>query len=353
VINTNLSEALLNNTELGFSELTVESLSVQLEREPGGAIAFDFSSEVIAQPEQPTDQIISFQLQDVLVPVQGGIVSDPTITIDLVDGVESFSSVIPVAEFVEEFLTTYPNPDDFLEVINTNLSEALLNNTELGFSELTVESLSVQLEREPSGAIAFDFSSEVIAQPEQPTTEIIGDDGDNVLEGTDGDNLIAGGLGNDEILGGGGDDILRGDLNSRSPGGTVGGDDTISGGAGNDRIGGKAGDDELYGDEGNDFIWGDNGDDLIRGGLGDDVLTGDDFSGGTGADTFILAAGEGTDTIVDFEVGVDVIGLADGLMPDDLSVTTAAGESTIALSNETLAIFTGVVTGDEIDYILL
>ncbi len=182
---------------------------------------------------------------------------------------------------------------------------------------------------------------------------IVGDEGDNVLTGNDSDNLIAGGLGNDDISGGGGDDVLRGDLNSRSSGGTVGGNDTLRGGAGNDRIGGKAGDDELFGDEGDDLIYGDDGDDLIRGGLGNDLLFGDDFSGGSGADTFVLAAGEGTDTIIDFEVGTDIIGLADGLTVEDLTVTPS-GSTTIAFGDETLAILDGVVVStDEIDYALL
>ncbi|MGB3534454.1 MAG: calcium-binding protein [Microcoleaceae cyanobacterium] len=179
---------------------------------------------------------------------------------------------------------------------------------------------------------------------------VVGDEGDNILDGKDGDDTVAGGLGNDEILGGDGSDVLRGDLNSRSPGGTVGGDDTISGGAGNDRIGGKAGNDELFGDEGNDQIYGDDGDDLIRGGLGNDVLIGDDFSGGSGADTFVLAAGEGSDTIIDFEVGTDIIGLADGLTVEDLTVTASSSSTTIALGDETLAVLEGVVSGSEIDY---
>jgi hypothetical protein len=67
----------------------------------------------------------------------------------------------------------------------------------------------------------------------------------------------------------------------------------------------------------------------------------------------VLAAGEGTDTIVDFEVGMDVIGLADGLMAEGLSVTTASGDTTIAWGDETLAILAGVVTADEIDYVLV
>ncbi|MEL7054390.1 MAG: hypothetical protein AAGM45_21790 [Cyanobacteria bacterium J06588_5] len=98
--------------------------------------------------------------------------------------------------------------------------------------------------------------------------------------------------------------MLRGDRNSRdAQTGEAGGDDLIYGGAGNDRIGGKSGNDRLFGDAGDDQIWGDDGDDLIHGGLGNDTLTGDNFSGGQGADTFVLAIGEGTDTITDFEIG--------------------------------------------------
>ncbi|MGD1805461.1 alkaline phosphatase [Dapis sp. BLCC M126] len=165
---------------------------------------------------------------------------------------------------------------------------------------------------------------------------LVGGDESDLIMARLGDDTVAGGMGDDVIFGGEGADILRGDKNSRSSGRSQGGDDTIFGGLGDDRIGGKGGDDELYGDEGNDSIWGDDGDDLIRGGLGDDVLTGDDFSGGQGSDTFILAVGEGTDTIVDFEVGTDFIGLADGLMFGDLSFTgnsIISGEETLAVLN--------------------
>ncbi len=166
-------------------------------------------------------------------------------------------------------------------------------------------------------------------------------DGNDVLVGSASSETIAGLLGDDEISGGEGDDTLRGDLNSRSPGGNVGGNDTIFGGLGNDQIGGKGGNDSLFGDEGDDLIWGDDGDDILRGGLGNDTLTGDDFSGGEGADMFVLAANEGTDTIVDFEVGIDVIGLAN-LTFADLSLTSESGNTAIAFGDETLAIIEGV-----------
>ena len=166
-----------------------------------------------------------------------------------------------------------------------------------------------------------------------------GADSDRLL-GLAGNDTIAGGLGNDQILGGDGEDVLRGDRDRRQSNGTAGGDDIIYGGAGSDRIGGKAGNDTLFGDEGDDQLWGDDGDDILRGGPGDDTLTGDDFSGGAGSDTFVLAAGEGTDTIMDFEVGTDAIGLAAGLSADDLSFSG----STIQSGAEILAILTGVDT---------
>ena len=186
----------------------------------------------------------------------------------------------------------------------------------------------------------------VLEQPDILGTEnadtLLGGDGADTICGLGGDDTIAGGLGDDIIHGGTGDDVIRGDRNSRSPQGGVAnaGDDIIYGGAGNDRIGGKAGNDEIYGGADDDQIWGDDGDDILRGGLGNDILVGDDFSGGQGADTFVLAVGEGTDTIQDFEVGTDFIGLADGLTRADL---TLMGNSIFA-GAEQLATLEGVMT---------
>lgn len=170
--------------------------------------------------------------------------------------------------------------------------------------------------------------------------ELIGGDDNDVIVAFGGDDTVAGGLNGDIIYGSDGNDVLRGDLNSRSAQGTMGGDDIIYGGNGNDRIGGKGGNDILLGEAGDDAIWGDDGDDLLRGGLGNDTLVGDDRSGGQGSDIFVLAVGEGTDTIVDFEVGIDFIGLADGLTFGALSLSG----NTISAGDETLAVLEGVET---------
>jgi len=167
---------------------------------------------------------------------------------------------------------------------------------------------------------------------------LIGGSGNDLLYGGAGKDTIAGGFGNDELFGGDGDDLLRGDRNRRSSGGHKGGNDIIHGGRGNDRIGGKGGNDLLYGDEGNDRIWGDHGNDQIWGGLGNDTLY-----GGKGSDTFVLAVGEGTDTIRDFKLGQsDRIGLAGGLLFEELSITQSGRNTLIGFGNETLAILKGV-----------
>lgn len=177
--------------------------------------------------------------------------------------------------------------------------------------------------------------------------ELIGGEDEDVIVAFGGDDTVAGGLGDDILYGSEGSDLLRGDLSSRdAQNSEPGGDDLIYGGTGDDRIGGKAGDDELYGEAGDDTLWGDDGDDLLWGGLGDDTLIGDNFSGGSGINIFVLADGEGTDTIIDFHVGRDMIGLADGLTFADLSIGRGNSSALITLGEEILAIVNNVSAND-------
>ena len=114
------------------------------------------------------------------------------------------------------------------------------------------------------------------------------------------------------------------------------GKDILTGGAGDDTISGGNGPDKLFGLAGDDILTGGNGPDLLNGGLGDDILT-----GGNGPDLFVLAAGEGTDTINDFSKP-DRIGLSGSIGFSDLSFS---GEDIILTSSsEVLAILTGVDT---------
>ena len=186
---------------------------------------------------------------------------------------------------------------------------------------------------------------DVLAAPSDNTNVLNGTNGSETLVGGSNSDIIyarggndtaAGGLGDDLILGGAGEDILRGDRNTKSAGGSSGGDDIIYGGAGNDQIGGKGGNDKLYGEEGDDQLWGNQGDDLLWGGLGDDTL-----QGAKGKDTFVLAIGEGTDTITDFQ-SQDLLGLAGTLTFGQLSISQDGDNTLIGFDEESLAILTGV-----------
>jgi Ca2+-binding RTX toxin-like protein len=118
--------------------------------------------------------------------------------------------------------------------------------------------------------------------------DIKGNAGDDVIDGGDGADKIHGGVGDDQIEGGAGNDTIRGGV----------GNDTISGGDGNDLILGLAGNNMLDGGDGNDTIEGAVGNDTIKGGDGNDSI-----KGGDGNDLFIYQAGDGADTISDFNVG--------------------------------------------------
>ncbi|MEM1254799.1 MAG: CAP domain-containing protein [Cyanobacteria bacterium P01_H01_bin.21] len=223
-----------------------------------------------------------------------------------------------------------PNPDSPQGEASPSVNPTPVTETPLPTEPSPVSELPVEtpLPTEPSSV------------PELPTDN---ENEEPVVEEISNGETIAGDEGDDQLVGSNGNDVLRGDFNRRDPGDDSGGNDTISGLDGDDRIGGKGGNDKLFGDQGDDAIWGDDGDDLLYGGLGNDVLTGDNFSGGSGADTFVLATGAGTDTITDFETGIDLIGLANGLVFDDLSLGQRDSVATISIDGEVLAQLNDVV----------
>jgi Ca2+-binding RTX toxin-like protein len=131
--------------------------------------------------------------------------------------------------------------------------------------------------------------------------------------------------GNDTLTGTEGNDFLNG----------RNGNDSLIGNAGNDILIGGNGKDFLVGSAGDDLLNGDNGSDTLTGGLGNDTLT-----GGNGADVFVFAFGEGIDTITDFKLDTDQIGLTEGLTFGNLSFSG----NEILIGSEVLAVLTGVNT---------
>ncbi|MGF1478498.1 MAG: choice-of-anchor I family protein [Cyanophyceae cyanobacterium] len=282
------------------------------------------------------------------------LAADPGANVSVLGDLNEFEFISPL-ETLEESLNnlteTLPPNERYTFIFQGNsqsLDHILVSDSLFPSADFDIVHVNVEFAETPQTASDHE---PLLARLDLGAGAVPGTAADDVLVGTEadetllagsGDDLVAGGLGNDQIFGSDRDDVLRGDLNSRDPQVGIGGDDTIFGGAGNDRLGGKGGDDDLFGDAGDDTLFGDDGDDLLRGGAGDDRLQGDDFSGGEGSDTFVLAPGEGTDTVVDFEVGIDSLGLAEGLGFDQVAISQNGSGAAIAFNNETLAILAGI-----------
>nr|WP_262984361.1 calcium-binding protein [Nostoc sp. 'Peltigera membranacea cyanobiont' 210A] len=210
--------------------------------------------------------------------------------------------------------------------------------------------------------------------------------GNDLLYGESGNDQVIAGAGNDVVSGGVGDDVLDGgdgidglsesadvnftltntqlaglgsDIFSNIERATLSsgtsnnildasafslGSVNLYGGAGNDTLIGGSNNDYLYGEDGNDRLIGSAGIDYLSGGNGDDLLDGgagnDHLYGQGGADIFVLASGNGIDTIYNFEDGIDRLGLSDGLTFGALTISSASGNSTsiiVTSTNELIA----------------
>ena len=362
------SEAIVVDQELGFVYLAME--------EEVGILKFQ------AEPDAGDNFEVVYSVEDdVLVPDLEGLIlyygdngNGYLIASSQGDSTYGLFERSGDNEFLGQFIIAgngdidQVNETDGFDLTNVALGEAFPNGLfvvhdgandpqSVVQDEEELENNSTNFKFVPWESVANAFPESLIIDttsydPRNPNSSLIGGTFDaETLLGTaendlfnagDGNDTVAGGLGDDQIYGSLGDDVLRGDANTRSPGSINGGNDTIFGGLGNDRIGGKGGNDQLFGGADDDEIWGDDGDDLLRGGLGNDTLTGDDFSGGAGSDTFVLATGEGTDTITDFEVGIDFIGLAEGLTVEQILISAEGGNAVIAVGDETLAVLNGV-----------
>lgn len=169
-----------------------------------------------------------------------------------------------------------------------------------------------------------------------PANLILGNTGNNTLQGTTAANIIYGRAGNDKIYGNGGNDILLGeDGNDEIYGGAN--NDYIDGGNGNDKIYAYGGNNIIYGRAGNDTIAVGNGINFIDGGLGNDTIT---LS--SGQDTITLARGNGIDTIHNYSAGSTRFNLSAGLTFNDLKIIQDGNNTLISAGTEKLAALVGV-----------
>ncbi|WP_295621804.1 alkaline phosphatase [Chamaesiphon sp. GL140_3_metabinner_50] len=149
---------------------------------------------------------------------------------------------------------------------------------------------------------------------------------------------------NNYVDAGKGDDAIFVSRNDRVFGGE--GNDLFyaADGSGNNRMSGGAGDDIFYLGA-NDYALGGDGNDKFYVGSGG----GNTISGGAGADQFWIATAQipsEANTIVDFQIGTDVIGIAGskslGISASTLKLTQAGGDTNIDFGGKTLAILTGI-----------
>ncbi|TWH96157.1 putative Ig domain-containing protein [Bradyrhizobium daqingense] len=157
---------------------------------------------------------------------------------------------------------------------------------------------------------------------------LMGDNGNNLLFGQGGDDIVLGGAGADLLDGGTGSDLVS--YANAASGVTA----NLSNPAQN--AGGAAGDtyasiEGVVGSNFADVLVGNNGTNILFGGGENDRLT-----GGLGADIFMYAQGGGTDTITDFQVGVDkllISGVVGVTSIANLNVSQAGTSTLIVLGS--------------------
>ena len=197
--------------------------------------------------------------------------------------------------------------------------------------------------------------------------QLRGNEGDDTIFGGDGNDAIAGGAGADAMDGGAGIDRAEytygtnagvtaslGDSSINT--GDAAGDtyidienlygtsfaDTLYGDAEDNRIDGRLGDDMLFGGDGNDYLLGGAGDDVINGEGGNDLLFGQ-----AGMDIYQFDAAHGTDRIVVFTQGEDLIEFTESVFDfsdltitqDGAAVNIDTGEGMIIVNNSLVADF--------------
>ena len=219
---------------------------------------------------------------------------------------------------------TFPIGARFVEIPVSVIDDALVEGTETVTLAL-VEDDSYDLSEESSATV--NITSEDVNTPSEPSefNFVIGTAGENPLFGGDGRDFIVGTNEDNEIFAGASDDFIFGDADE-----TAGGDDSIFADAGNDLVLAGLGNDLVFGGEGNDTLFGDGGDDLIFGGGGTDILAGGTPAGeSSGRDVFAVGAGEGTDIVIDFEVGTDAIALLGGLTFEQIYVVQSGADTVV------------------------
>lgn len=161
----------------------------------------------------------------------------------------------------------------------------------------------------------------------------------NTIYAGEGINLITSGEGNDLVYSGAmGDFINAGDGNNNIYAGE--GKNRILVGKGNDLIYAGAGNDTIYSGAGDDTIYAGEGNNVINAGTGNDTVY-----IGSGSDTIILEGGQGSVTVIAFDVKSDKLRLAESLLGRPLSYVSQGGDTLVMSGSDILATLKYVASG--------
>ncbi len=146
---------------------------------------------------------------------------------------------------------------------------------------------------------------------------------------------------NNRVFGGSGEDMINVSRRDRAFGSSGNDEFYAVDGQGENRMSGGAGNDTFYLGNGDRALGGDGNDKfyVVEGG-------GNLLSGGAGADQFWILTGDlpsAANTVVDFEIGTDVLGIGGQGAGFDFADLTLSGNS-IAVGSTTIAILTGINT---------
>ncbi|MCT7968510.1 hypothetical protein NG799_19565 [Laspinema sp. D1] len=164
-ISKNLTAEIFNNAAgLGLSG-TMDSLSISLTREPIAVLPYTFVSENTRTAAGNNQQIVQLELEDLLIPVQGGTVADGILTLDFVDNLEAFPDIRPLVNFTQDYLTNYANPNEFYETVSQNLTATVINNAGAFGLAGALDSISLDLRRGPNADLPHPFITTSTAMP--------------------------------------------------------------------------------------------------------------------------------------------------------------------------------------------
>ena len=193
--------------------------------------------------------------------------------------------------------------------------------------------------------------------------KIWGGHGDDVLHGRSGNDTLFGQAGNDLLLPGAGADIVHGGEGidrvaywTSSEGVLI---DLVEPARNTNHAYGDVfvSIEEVQGTGKSDQIFGSETDDILIGGPGDDLLEGrdgiDQLFGGTGRDTFVFS--EGTNSIFDFEIGSDYIGIRENeasFSRDELAIEYLGSSIKLSMADQSLTILGGTPNFDVDEHLI-